>query len=949
MKNPSFFSILSLFVLITTLDSIFNLSKLYFVFAQSTEFDSPGYFLGQEAYDKAVDLYSTQSYMKAASFFWKSILSRRNNDTFQVHEAFQNFVNCYKALDDEANAYAFVAAQYTGRGMNEEALVYARQALRIDPTNKIALDVMDTFQAAGEVPKSSVNKETVKQILREDGDDYNIIHGQKAYDVGLYLLNEEKYEEAYPHLWAAVVSKGPTDEYDVMKAYELFFKCWDSMGDKNGGHVFVAKQYISRGQIEMGVSTAKKVLTGDPSNIEALLIVETYTEKNDVSTDQFLNPFKTKTMKQIKEEIDESMTLEERIISLYNKGTGLFGDKKMGEAADYLQAACELSNYQVYSACINAAYCRTFTAEWGPKGKHYKRDMKVIEYLVKQDIEEHLKFDDETSETYWGFQMGAHPHMMLGFPIEDMKLKKRVSENYAYTDIYQFYMDERQKRKFISIEKRKEILGDFPIDQSIYIDKYREEYYEKGGKIKLGFLGAGFNSKAVLFLAQDIFRFYNKTKFEVHILSTGDPDNPQFIEKGMRGVDWRKRVQENVDYFHDFREVFEKGPKELALEIQQLGIHILFDWDGFARQGYRAQGLMGLRPAPVQVMHQEYLGTSGGNYDYIVTDKTTSPEYLEDNYSEKFIYMPHHFFCKGHRMQKEVVPPRLEYLPKTNPYTFGTGSPQENKCLRKDKNFDPSFVFCSFNKFLKLSPQMFSIWLEVLEEVPDSMLCMLMYPTEGVPNFLDYINREKPELLERISFLPWENNPFDHQQRSHDLCNAFLDTRKSYLNAIIIYFLSLLSYISLNLKFGLLNNEKDPYNGHTTGMDSLYGGAPVVTRSDGEDMGSRVITSANIVLGIPELNAMGYDKYKEVAVRLGTNKEFYSDIRTKLVKSALQDEPMHPFWDMERYTRNFEKGLIQAFEMYLNGKEPSHIFVQDDDEEEKEKSSSSESSTGDEL
>ena len=237
---------------------------------------------------------------------------------------------------------------------------------------------------------------------------------------------------------------------------------------------------------------------------------------------------------------------------------------------------------------------------------------------------------------------------------------------------------------------------------------------------------------------------------------------------------------------------------ELARFIHDQGIHILIEWDGYARQGERAQGLMTLRPAPVQILHQEYLGTSGATYvDYIFTDKITSPPHLEHLYTEKFIYLPNHFFSKGHGVQKEVREPSYKYKPAKDPYRVGTGNPQENKCLAEDDVKEPSFVFCNFNKFLKNNPETVNSWIRILREVPDSMLCLLENPTTGIPYIRRYIHeaagvptqetdsrtkktyasfkpRDGDSLNDRIQFLPWEKNPFDHQRRNQDFCNVML-------------------------------------------------------------------------------------------------------------------------------------------------------------------------------
>lgn len=278
-----------------------------------------------------------------------------------------------------------------------------------------------------------------------------------------------------------------------------------------------------------------------------------------------------------------------------------------------------------------------------------------------------------------------------------------------------------------------------------------------------------------------MFRFFDSKKFEVHIFSMGPPDSPLFIQHAMRGVDWRERVKANVDYFHDVQR-FKMEHVKLARFIHEMKIHILIEWDGFARQGERAQGLFALRPAPVQILHQEYLGTSGAQYvDYLFTDRMTSPPSLEHLYTEKMIYMPNHFFSKGHAVQAEVKPPTYDFPDKQIPYVPGSGSPKTNRCLAPTGD-EPSIVYCNFNKFLKNNPETVRSWIRILREVPGSMLCLLENPDVGVLYLRKFVHEaagmpsEHPDefipgdgdaLNKRIHFLSWTQNPFDHQMRNH--------------------------------------------------------------------------------------------------------------------------------------------------------------------------------------
>lgn len=115
-------------------------------------------------------------------------------------------------------------------------------------------------------------------------------------------------------------------------------------------------------------------------------------------------------------------------------------------------------------------------------------------------------------------------------------------------------------------------------------------------------------------------RFHDRTRFEVHVFATSAPDTAVFLESAMRGVDWREKVKNSVEHFH---ETYKMDIVETANLIRGLGIHILLDWDGYSNHGVRAMGLFALQSAPVQIGHQEYIGTMGADYiQYLITGWT---------------------------------------------------------------------------------------------------------------------------------------------------------------------------------------------------------------------------------------------------------------------------------------------------------------------------------------
>ena len=216
----------------------------------------------------------------------------------------------------------------------------------------------------------------------------------------------------------------------------------------------------------------------------------------------------------------------------------------------------------------------------------------------------------------------------------------------------------------------------------------------------------------------------------------------------------------------------------------------------------------------------------------------------------------------------------------------------------KNENIDlESFVYCNFNKHLKFDPNLFKEWLKVLESVENSYLCLLENPKDSKEYLTSFIDEYNVDLLDRIGYLPFINNPYDNQRRNSKYCNVILDTTI--------------------------------YNGHTTAADALWGGVPIITRGDSIDMGGRVGSSILTTLGVPQLITYSQKEYTKLAIKIGKNKQFYTDIRTKIFNANSATQPKNPFWDLERYVRNLENGFERVWNLYLNGENPRHVFVTD--------------------
>jgi protein O-GlcNAc transferase len=238
------------------------------------------------------------------------------------------------------------------------------------------------------------------------------------------------------------------------------------------------------------------------------------------------------------------------------------------------------------------------------------------------------------------------------------------------------------------------------------------------------------------------------------------------------------------------------------------------------------------RPAPVQVCWLAYPGTSGlSSVDYRLTDPYIDPPGLHDHdYSEESIRLPDAFWC----YDPLAGEPAVSALPalQNGSITFG--------CL---------------NNFCKVNDSVLKLWAQVLEATRGSRL-MLLAP-EGSPRWrtLDLLER-KGVQRDRVTFVA-------RQPRAR--------------------YLELYHRIDIGL-------DTFPYNGHTTSLDALWLGVPVVTLV-GPTPVARAGLSLLTNLGLPELVARTREQFVSIAVGLAADLPRLSKLRATL-RGRMQSSPL---------------------------------------------------------
>lgn len=112
------------------------------------------------------------------------------------------------------------------------------------------------------------------------------------------------------------------------------------------------------------------------------------------------------------------------------------------------------------------------------------------------------------------------------------------------------------------------------------------------------------------------------------------------------------------------------------------------------------------------------------------------------------------------------------------------------------------------------------------------------------------------------------------------------------------------------------------YNAHSTASDALWAGLPVITKP-GRGLPARVAASLLTAIGLPELVATSTEEYEQLALELATNANKLAELKKRLLVRRKE----LPLFHSEQFTRYVEDAYRQAYDRYLDGKEPEDIVV----------------------
>jgi protein O-GlcNAc transferase len=323
-----------------------------------------------------------------------------------------------------------------------------------------------------------------------------------------------------------------------------------------------------------------------------------------------------------------------------------------------------------------------------------------------------------------------------------------------------------------------------------------------------------------------------------------------------RRGDWlTQRTRVAVDHWLD---VADLRDDQLAAAVAERRIDILLDLS--LHMGDNRLLVFARRPAPVQVTWAGYPGSTGlTTVDYRLTDPWLDPPGSGDqDYSEVSIRLPHSFWC----------------------FDPLSGGPEVNDLPARRAG---KLTFGSLNNFAKVNHLVLELWARVLLAVPRSE--MLILGPEG---------DHRARTVARLGQLGVD-----------PACVRFADQRPRQ------------PYLALHHEIDVIL-DTFPYNGHSTTLDALWMGVPVVSLA-GPTAVARGGLSILSNVGLPELAARTPDDYVRIAAALAGDVPRLAALRAGL-RGRMQASPL---MDLAGFTRDWEAALRGMWRRWCAGAGPA--------------------------
>jgi predicted O-linked N-acetylglucosamine transferase (SPINDLY family) len=264
-----------------------------------------------------------------------------------------------------------------------------------------------------------------------------------------------------------------------------------------------------------------------------------------------------------------------------------------------------------------------------------------------------------------------------------------------------------------------------------------------GGRLRVGFVSVEMHDRPVGRDLMSLFQSLDERVLDISCFCLYDltPSKPRIQ------FEYRKRLQA-VCFPHSrsacklmpifaqackggFYDISKDTFDAAASKINDAVINIVVNLDGWT-SAPTINEIFILKPAQSSANFKGYAGTLGqGIVHGLVADRVATPPDMSSHYRERLLLMPNSFHYNGHSL---LYPdPSSKYKQKSDV----PGLPQDEDAV----------VMCNWNQFYKFNPAMFSIYIHVMDELPNVYVWLM-----GWDKFTQSTFRSLPSTVSLLSY-----------------------------------------------------------------------------------------------------------------------------------------------------------------------------------------------------
>lgn len=307
-----------------------------------------------------------------------------------------------------------------------------------------------------------------------------------------------------------------------------------------------------------------------------------------------------------------------------------------------------------------------------------------------------------------------------------------------------------------------------------------------------------------------------------------------------------KKLQIEND-FNEFIDITHCDSIESINKVKDYNLDILVDLTTII--SHNRSYIINKDIAKVVIAYLAYPGTTASDiYDYILTDQIVTPHEKQRFYSEQFLYLSKTYQINNGEINTDIINKRADFnLP------------------------DDGIILGCLNQSFKLDPIFFDIWINIMKNNNNTFLWLLDYGFEMKQNINTFVD----ERIDSNRIIYAERLNYESHLKRIQHIDIALDTRI--------------------------------YNGHTTSIEMIQAGIPLVTLK-GTHFASRVSSSILNSLGLNDFITESCQEYERKIISLINQDKINS--AKNLVKQKINNSEI---LNVKSFAESFEKALLKCF------------------------------------